>query len=122
MPVYIRAPYWRRLTAELRGFFNLDEHIASLTPSSETDPIVGAVNGIVKADGAGNISAAIQGTDYLAPVTFGNYMYFAQNTSADTIGDWRVFGNLTAFYVEYCTVANATKGGGTWVMKQTIQI
>ena len=32
--------------------------------SSETDPIVGAVNGLVKSDGAGNISAAVAGTDY----------------------------------------------------------
>ena len=31
---------------------------------SETDPVVGAINGIVKADGAGNISAATPGTDY----------------------------------------------------------
>lgn len=31
----------------------------------EHDPIVGAVNGIVKADGAGNISAAVAGVDYL---------------------------------------------------------
>lgn len=30
----------------------------------ETDPIVGAVTGLVKADGAGNISAAIADTDY----------------------------------------------------------
>ena len=33
--------------------------------STETDPIVGAITGIVKADGAGNISAATSGTDYL---------------------------------------------------------
>lgn len=31
---------------------------------SETDPVVGAINGLVKSDGAGNISAAVQGTDY----------------------------------------------------------
>ena len=31
---------------------------------AETDPIVGAITGIVKADGAGNISAAVAGTDY----------------------------------------------------------
>jgi len=37
---------------------------------TETDPIVGAVNGIVKADGAGNISAAVAGTDYLTSVAF----------------------------------------------------
>lgn len=36
---------------------------------TETDPVVGAVTGIVKADGAGNISAAIAGTDYLASYT-----------------------------------------------------
>jgi len=36
---------------------------------TETDPVVGAVTGIVKADGAGNISAAVAGTDYLASYT-----------------------------------------------------
>lgn len=36
---------------------------------TETDPVVGAVNGIVKADGAGNISAAVAGTDYLVVET-----------------------------------------------------
>ena len=35
---------------------------------AETDPIVGAVTGIVKADGASNISAATSNTDYLPPV------------------------------------------------------
>src|SRR6056300_319441 len=35
-----------------------------LTSYTETDPVVGAVNGIVKADGVGNISAAVAGTDY----------------------------------------------------------
>jgi hypothetical protein len=41
-----------------------------LTSYTETDPVVGAVTGIVKADGAGNISAAVAGTDYLATETF----------------------------------------------------
>ena len=35
-----------------------------LTSYTETDPVVGAINGIVKADGGGNISAAVAGTDY----------------------------------------------------------
>ena len=35
-----------------------------LTSYTETDPVVGAVTGIVKADGAGNITAAVAGTDY----------------------------------------------------------
>jgi len=41
-----------------------------LTSFTETDPVVGAVSGIVKADGAGNISAAVAGVDYLATETY----------------------------------------------------
>jgi len=40
-----------------------------LTSYTETDPVVGAITGIVKADGAGNISAAVAGTDYLTSVS-----------------------------------------------------
>jgi hypothetical protein len=47
-------------TVDLSGF---------LTSYTETDPVVGAVTGIVKADGAGNISAAVAGTDYLQSET-----------------------------------------------------
>jgi hypothetical protein len=38
---------------------------------TETDPIVGAINGIVKANGSGTISVAVAGTDYLAPAAIG---------------------------------------------------
>jgi hypothetical protein len=38
--------------------------------TTETDPIVGAINGIVKANGAGVISAAGAGVDYQAPLGF----------------------------------------------------
>ena len=41
-----------------------------LTSYTETDPVVGAITGIVKADGSGNISAAVAGTDYLTTVAF----------------------------------------------------
>jgi hypothetical protein len=37
--------------------------------TAETDPVVGAINGIVKANGAGVISLASAGTDYQAPLT-----------------------------------------------------
>ena len=46
--------------------------------TAESDPIVGAVTGIVKADGGGNISAASAGTDYQAPLTAGTD-YLAPN-------------------------------------------
>lgn len=48
------------------GDHSLAGYLSSYT---ETDPIVGAVTGIVKADGAGNISAAVAGTDYLNSYT-----------------------------------------------------
>ncbi len=38
---------------------------------AESDPIVGAITGIVEADGGGNISAATAGVDYLAPAGSG---------------------------------------------------
>ena len=41
-------------------------------PAAETDPVVGAVNGLVKADGAGHIAAATPGTDYLTPTGNGS--------------------------------------------------
>lgn len=37
--------------------------------NAELDPIVGAINGLVKADGTGAISAAEAGTDYLEPAS-----------------------------------------------------
>ena len=63
---------------------------------TETDPIVGAITGLVKADGAGNISAAVAGTDYSTfdgafgslsgtPTTLAGYgITDAANTSAET--------------------------------------
>ena len=47
-------------TVDLSGF---------LTSYTETDPVVGAITGIVKADGAGNITAAVDGIDYLKEET-----------------------------------------------------
>ena len=41
----------------------------ALTSFTETDPIVGAITGIIKADGSGNISAAVAGTDFLVTET-----------------------------------------------------
>jgi len=45
---------------------------AYLTSYTETDPVVGAINGIVKANGSGTISAATAGTDYLTPTGDGS--------------------------------------------------
>ena len=45
---------------------------AYLTSFTETDPVVGAINGIVKANGSGTISTATAGTDYLTPTGDGS--------------------------------------------------
>ena len=45
---------------------------SALQSYTETDPIVGAVSGIVKANGAGTISAAVADTDYLTPTGDGS--------------------------------------------------
>lgn len=58
--------------------------------TAETDPIVGAVTGIVKSDGAGNISAAGAGTDYLAPngsaANLTDFPTLNQNTTGTAAG------------------------------------
>lgn len=49
--------------------------------ATETDPIVGAITGLIKADGGGNISQAISGTDYVVPaVTALNALATIDNT------------------------------------------
>jgi hypothetical protein len=61
-----------------------------LTSYSETDPVVGAINGLVKANGAGTISAASAGTDYLAPAAIGTTVqaYDADTAKLDVDQSW----------------------------------
>jgi hypothetical protein len=59
--------YWENEKDKINANFdalNTDKAEESDVPSLEEDPIVGAVTGIVKSDGAGNISAAVADTDY----------------------------------------------------------
>jgi len=64
---------------------------------AESDPIVGAITGIVKSDGAGNISAASAGTDYQAPLTAG-VDYLAPNGSAANLTDFPTLNQNTSGY------------------------
>lgn len=52
--------------------------------TAETDPIVGAITGIVKADGAGAISAALSDTDYQSVLTEGAFAD-GDKTKLDTV-------------------------------------
>ena len=55
----------------ITGVFTYTPPDLSSYLTTETDPVVGAITGIVKADGGGNISAAVAGTDYLTPTLNG---------------------------------------------------
>lgn len=65
--------------------------------------------------------SVFRGADGDAAVTLGEYAYHAASTEEDTTGDWRQYADANGFYTQYCTAGNATKGGGTWETKFTIQ-
>jgi hypothetical protein len=48
------------------------------------------------------------------------YQYFS-STTGDTVGDTRVSNQTGCVQTETCTVANATKGSGTWVVSKCIR-
>ena len=66
--------------------------------STETDPVVGAITGIVKANGAGTIAAAVAGTDYQVPLTAGtDYLAPAAIGSTVLAYDSNLQSFVTAF-------------------------
>lgn len=86
--------------------------------TTETDPVVGAITGIVKANGAGTISAASSGTDYLAPAAIGVTVqgYDADLAAiaalANTDGNF-IVGNGSAWVAESGATARTSMGVGT---------
>jgi len=81
--------------------------VGYLTSYTETDPIVGAVNGLVKANGAGTIAAAVAGTDYLAPAAIAN-MLETSDIGVTVQGYSAVLAGTTASF----TTADETKLDG----------
>ena len=67
-----------------------------LTSYTETDPVVAAINGIVKSNGT-SISAAVADTDYLTPTGDGSSLTGLTGASADTYGD---ASNVTQIVVD----------------------
>ena len=67
-----------------------------LTSYTETDPVVGAVNGIVKANGSGTISAASAGTDYLTPTGDGSGL---TGISTNVVSKWNITASGSDHYV-----------------------
>lgn len=48
----------------------------------------------------------------------GQYSYESETIAADTIGDFREGIIAGVWQKEYCSVGSATKGGGTWVVRE----
>ena len=98
-----------------QGTYAVDSN-TYLTSYTETDPVVGAINGIVKANGSGTISAATSGTDYLTPSGDGSSLTNLTGASAATYGSSTVTpvivvdanGRITGI----STVATSGSGGG----------
>src|SRR5574343_706249 len=96
------------------GFLKSDGTCAEGTVD-ETDPIVGAVTGLVKANGAGTIGAASAGTDYVAPTSAigislklgdhaGTYSFSIlgdDDSVAFSIGSNGVMGGISSFIPPY---------------------
>jgi hypothetical protein len=86
--------------------------------TSESDPIVGAITGIVKADGAGNISVASAATDYQAPIVAG-VDYLAPNGSGAglsgvvTTESDPIFVASAAYHIETADITNLGNLSGT---------
>lgn len=78
--------------------------------------IVGSSYGIAINSNATKITGA--GLSYLAGglnIKPSEYFYQAASPTADTVNDTRFYNNAGTLTFQKCTVANATKGGGTWV-------
>jgi hypothetical protein len=73
--------------AELRNQFNSLKSLIDAIPApvAESDPVVGAISGIVKADGAGTIAAATPGTDFLAPNATADGTYAVSDVTGFTV-------------------------------------
>lgn len=50
-----------------------------------------------------------------------DYIYLAETPDADTVNDWRFYKDVNGLYLQYCTVAGATKNSGTWLTSFTFQ-
>jgi hypothetical protein len=98
--------------------FNLGA--ASITNASWNGSVIGSnkggagsVNGILKADGSGNVSAATAGTDYQAPISAGTDITIASNVvSADTTT------GATKLATQGYVTRNSSSGGLTGTIAQ----
>ena len=95
----ITAAQFVRSGGSSSQFLKADGSIDSstyLTSYTETDPVVGAISGIVKANGSGTISAATAGTDYLTPTGDGSGL---TGISTNVVSTWNITAPDSNHYV-----------------------
>lgn len=63
----------------------------------------------------GNTFADTQNFDGMINHKAGEYLYTAASKTADSVNDTRVINSAGVEIHSICTVANAAKGGGTWI-------
>ena len=108
---------------------NLDNYYLA----TETDPVVGAISGLVKADGSGSISAAVAGTDYQIPLVAGTdylaptgdgsgltELTISQLTDFPTIPDLSSYSSLFDGTGGYVASAESLGGGGLGAFEKSI--
>jgi len=105
------SPYYtaaRRKTASIQSVYNAAGGTDILFNSLNKDDVTSMLER-VRIDNLGNINTVL-----------GKYNYMSASQTSDTIGDVRTYATYVAtvstYFIEKCTVANATKGGGTWVL------
>ncbi len=87
--------------------------------TSESDPIVGAINGIVEADGAGNISANSELTDWIDDVTLGSSGALTLPVGQNfTIGatQWNSGDEIDGTKVANADLGDISVSGGSWTL------
>jgi len=92
---------------QIDGNLNVDGNVSSYIMGNVG---IGTITPATKLDVTGNIRAT---TNY--HLTGSGYFYIGETSAtADTVNDIRFYNNAGTFTVQKCTVANATKGAGTW--------
>ena len=104
------------------GVYTTDVGVVFLSPSGnginltgvvhvETDPIVGAINGIVKANGTGVISAAASGIDFVHPSGDGSHLGGVIHTETDPVFEaWKIATPPLYSYTETDPVVGSING------------
>ncbi|RZA03027.1 MAG: tail fiber domain-containing protein [Sphingobacteriaceae bacterium] len=96
--------YSSTLTASQPVFTDANKQLVSVSVVPATNGGAGTISGIMKANGSGTVSAAVAGTDYIAPSTLSGYIPLSWGSGNRVTGDG-YFANNKFIYAR--NVANS---------------